>query len=112
MRTMIMALLAGLLSLGGAGRALADEAHHKGESVTMTDLPAAAQETLKREAKGAPIEELRKETAKDGTVTYKAEIVENDKGTDVAIGEDGKVLKRGPTHDEKAEHGKGERGTK
>jgi hypothetical protein len=107
MRTLVMALLAGLLSLGG-GRALATEAHHKGESVTMADLPEAAQKALKHEAKGAQIEELRKETGKDGRVLYKAEIVENDQGTDIAISEDGKV-ERGKTHSEKGEHEKHEK---
>jgi hypothetical protein len=70
MRKMLIALLAGMPSIGSVGRALADEdeAGHKHESVTMADVPAAAQKTLKREAKGAKIEELRKETHQDGTV--------------------------------------------
>jgi hypothetical protein len=102
---MMTALLAGMLSLGGVGRALADEdeAGHKHESVTMADLPAAAQKTLKREAKGAKIEELRKETRKDGTVAYEAEFVKNGKGTDIEVSAEGKVLERGKTHDESSE---------
>jgi hypothetical protein len=107
MRTMTIAVLAGMLSIGGAGRALAEhEEGHAHQSVTMAELPAAVQKTLKREGKGAKIEELRKETRKDGTVAYEAEIVKNGKGTDIEVGADGKVLERGKTHDESAEHDK------
>ena len=106
MRKLAVALLAGTLELGGVGRAVADEDEgtHEHQSVKMADLPAAAQKTLKREAKGGKIEELRKETRKDGTVAYEAEIVKNGKGTDIEVGADGKVLERGKTHDEKSEH--------
>ena len=103
---MTVAVLVGALGLGGSvGRAIADqnEAGHEHQSVTMADVPAAAQKTLKREAKGGKIEELRKETRKDGTVAYEAEIVRNGKGTDIEVSADGKVLERGKTHDEKSE---------
>jgi len=105
MRTMTNTVLAGTLALGGLGRALADENErgHEHQSVTMADLPAAVQKTLKREAKGGKVEELRKETRKDGTVAYEAEIVKAGKGTDIEVNADGKVLERGKTHDEKSE---------
>jgi uncharacterized membrane protein YkoI len=107
MRTIAMALLAGTLSLGGSGGARADEdeAGHHHQSVTMAELPAAVQKTLNREAKGGKIEELRKETRKDGKVIYEAEIVKNGKGTDIDVSAEGKVLARGHTHDESSEHG-------
>jgi len=102
---MTIGVLAGALALGGVGRAVADEdeGSHEHQSVTMADLPAAVQKTLKREAKGGKVEELRKESRKDGTVAYEAEIVKNGKGTDIEVSADGKVLERGKTHDEKAE---------
>ena len=105
MRRTIVAVLAGALGLGGVGRAVADEdeGSHQHQSVTMAELPAAAQKTLKREAKGGKIEELRKETHKDGTVAYEAEIVKKGKGTDIEVSADGKVLERGKTHDETSE---------
>ena len=105
MRKMAVVLLAGTLGLGGVGRAVADEdeGSHEHQSVTMADLPAAAQKTLKREAKGGQIEELRKETQKNGKVVYEAEIVKNGKGTDIEVSADGKVLERGKPHDEKSE---------
>jgi hypothetical protein len=105
MRKMAVALLAGALGLGGVGRAMADEERgsHEGQSVTMADLPAAAQNTLEKASKGGKIEELYKETREDGSVVYKAEVVKNGKGTDIKVSADGKVLDRGKAHDEKSE---------
>ena len=101
-------LLAGALGLGGWAQALAEENEggHEHQSVTMADLPAAVQSTFKREAKGGQIEELRKETRKDGKVIYEAEIVKNGKGTDIEVSAEGKVLERGKSHDESKEHEK------
>src|SRR4051812_45792382 len=97
MKKLIVALLAGMLSIGGIGRAMADEDEggHEHQSVTMAELPAAAQKTLKREAKGGKIEELRKETRKDGMVVYEAEVVKNGKGNDIEVSADGKVIEPG-----------------
>jgi uncharacterized membrane protein YkoI len=101
-------LVAGVLGLGLGGQALADENEggHEHQSVTLAELPAPAQKTLKREAKGGKIEELRKETRKDGSVIYEAEIVKNGKGTDIEVNADGKVVERGKAHDESSEHAK------
>src|SRR5205823_8072408 len=98
-------LIAGALGLGLGGRALADENEggHEHQSVTMAELPAPVQTTLNREAKGGKVEELRKETRKDGTVAYEAEIVKKGKGTDLEVSSNGKVIERGKTHDESSE---------
>lgn len=61
---------------------------------------------MKKEAKGGKIEELRKETRKDGSVIYEAEIVKKGKGTDIEVDSAGKVVERGKTHDESKEHEK------
>src|SRR5690348_2940442 len=107
MRKLTMLLVAGTLGLGLGGRASANEneSKHEHQSVTMAELPAPVQKTLKREAKGGKLEELRKETKKDGSVLYEAEIVKNGKGTDIEVNADGKVVERGKTHDESKEHG-------
>jgi uncharacterized membrane protein YkoI len=108
MRRLSTVLLAGTLGLGLGGRALADEneSGHEHQSVTMEELPAAAQTTFKKEAKGGKIEELRKETRKDGTVVYEGEIVKNGKGRELEVNAAGKVLERGKAHDESSEHEK------
>src|SRR3954471_14103739 len=108
MHKLVTLLLAGALGLGFGARASADEKEsgHQHQSVTMAELPAAVQATFKREAKGGKIEELRKETRKDGSVIYEAEIVKKGKGTDIEVNSDGKVVERGKAHDESSEHEK------
>lgn len=108
MRTLSTLLLAGMLGLGLGGRALGDENEggHEHQSVKMEELPAAVQTTFKHEGKGGQIEELRKETRKDGTVIYEGEIVKNGKGRDLEVSATGKVLERGKSHDETSEHEK------
>jgi uncharacterized membrane protein YkoI len=108
MRKLATLLLAGTLGVGFGARALADENErgHEHQSVTMADLPAPVQATFKRESKGGKVEELRKETRKDGTVIYEGEIVKNGKGTDIEVNSAGKVVERGKTHDESSEHEK------
>ena len=100
------------LGLGLSGPVLANESqeHERGQAVKMDELPAAARTTFEKEAKGGKVEELRKETRKDGTVFYFGEIVNEGKGTDLKVSDKGKVLHRGKAHDEsseKGEHGKG-----
>jgi hypothetical protein len=101
-------LLAGVLGVGFGARAQAheNEGGHAHQSVTMAEVPAAVQATLKREANGGKVEELRKETRKDGSVIYEAEIVKNGKGSEIEVSATGKVLERGKAHDESSEHEK------
>ena len=111
MQKLTALFLAGALGLGLSGRVLAaeeNESGHEHQPVKMEDAPAPVQATLKKEAKGGEIEELRKETRKGGTVIYEAEIIKGGKGRDIEVSAEGKVLKRGKAHDEKAEHEKGE----
>jgi len=108
MRKMATLLLAGVLGAGFGvlAHAAENEGNHEHQSVTMAELPAAVQATLKREAKGGKIDELRKETRKDGSVIYEAEIIRKGKGTDIEVNADGKVIERGKAHDESSEHEK------
>ena len=108
MRKLATLLLAGALGVGFGARALAaeNESGHEHQPVAMSDLPGPVQATFKRESKGGKIEELRKETRKDGTVIYEGEIVKNGKGTDIEVNPAGKVVERGKTHDESSEHEK------
>jgi uncharacterized membrane protein YkoI len=108
MRKLATLFLAGVLGAGLGGRALADEneSGHEHQSVKMEELPAAVQATFKKEAKGGQIEELRKETRKNGSVIYEGEIVKNGKGRDLEVSSTGKVLERGKAHDESSEHEK------
>jgi uncharacterized membrane protein YkoI len=113
MQKLATLFLAGSLAVG-AGQALANEgekgeAAHEHQTVTMADLPAPVQATLKRESKGGTVQELRKETRKDGATIYEAEIVKNGKGRDIEVSADGNVLERGKAHNEKGEREKTEK---
>ena len=83
-----------------------NEENHPHQTVKMADLPAAVKATVQKEAKGKTIESIKKET-ENGKTTYEVELVSGGKGQDLEISEAGKVVERGPMHDEKteAEHG-------
>jgi hypothetical protein len=91
------------------GKTATDLSGHERESVSLSDLPAAAQDALKKEAKGGKIEEVTKETGKDGKVMYGAEIVKDGKGRDVEVSAEGKVLSKGKAHNESMEGTKSEK---
>ena len=116
MKMIMVGLMCLGLGLGASGRVLANEAHEheRGQSVTMSDLPAPVKDTFDKESRGGSVEELRKETTKDGKVVYWGEVVKNGKGTDLEVSESGKVIHRSKSHDESQEkgekHEKGEHG--
>jgi hypothetical protein len=82
-----------------AGIVQAHEGKHEEQSINSSEVPAAAQQAPKTEAKGANIVRWEKE----GT-NYEAVITENGKEVGIAINPTGKVLNR---HNEAKEH-KGE----
>ena len=99
-------LFAGTLALGGlGGTALAGghgEESQAGSKVTIDQLPDAARSTFEQEAKGGNIEELRSEK-RGGKTIFSGEVVNNGKGTELQVSEDGTLLKRGRAHDEATE---------
>ncbi|HVU50385.1 MAG TPA: hypothetical protein VHL80_06845 [Polyangia bacterium] len=103
MRKLTMGVMAIWLGTGAAGRAFAHEGH--GESVKLADTPSAVQTAFGTESKGGSVEEVRKETLKDGKTVYWGEVVKNGKGTELKVSETGKVLHRGKSHDESKEKG-------
>ena len=105
MRKLATFLLVGVVSAGFGARVFADENEkgHQHQAVTMAELPAPVQATFKREAKGGKLEELRKETRKDGSVVYEAEIVKSGEGTELEVNSEGRVIERGKAHDESNE---------
>lgn len=95
------------LALGGSGIAFAHGQSSSMEKMSLGDLPQPVQDTLKREAGSSKVEEIRKSTDQSGNEIYKAEIVRGDKGTDLKLSQDGKVLSR-TSHNEAGEHQRGE----
>jgi hypothetical protein len=65
----------------------------KEEKVKLSDCPEAVQKTIKDNANGGTIVEIEKETSKDGTVTYEAEVKKTD-GTviEIEVAADGKLI--------------------
>jgi len=105
---MMRKLMMGLVGLGlsaAVATASAKEAHERGQSVTESDLPPPVKNTFDKEAHGGQVEELRKDTTKDGRTVYWGEVVKNGKGTELEVSDNGKVLHRGKAHDESKEKG-------
>lgn len=63
------------------------------EKVKLGDCPEAVQKTIKEKANGGTIVEVEKETKKDGTVVYEAEIKKDGKEFDVVVAADGTLIK-------------------
>ena len=82
----------GVLTLG----ALPDDRHE--EEVTLDQVPAAVKATILKEAAGAKVTEIERET-KNGTTVYEAEFVLNGREIEIKIAPDGTLLGR-ETEDE------------
>lgn len=61
------------------------------EEVSLDDVPAAVKATILKEAAGAEIEEVVKET-EDGQTVYEAEVIVNGHETDIKVAADGTLL--------------------
>jgi hypothetical protein len=104
-------VLAGTLAVGGLGGTAFGHGkgeEHAGKKITMDQLPSAVQSTFQQEASGGQIEELRS-LQKGGKTVYSGEVVQNGKGTELKVSEDGSILKRGATHNEASEKEHGEK---
>ncbi len=84
-------LVAATVALSLARPAFADG---KEEEVKLEDCPAAVQKTIKANAGDGKIVEVEKETRKDDTVVYEAEVKTADgKEVDNMVAEDGTLIK-------------------
>jgi hypothetical protein len=64
------------------------------EKVKLEDCPAAVQKTIKDNAGSGKIVEVEKETKKDGTVVYEAEVKTADgKELEIVVAADGTLIK-------------------
>ena len=88
-----MKSIIGLTVVMALAIALPAFAEEKEEKVKLADCPEAVQKTIKDNANGGTIVEIEKETNKDGTVTYEAEVKKAD-GTEIEIevAADGKLI--------------------
>ena len=91
-------ILATAVAIGMAGGATAmlraAEEEGKEVKIKFADAPAAVQKTLTEEAKGKTIESLDKETAKDGKVSYEADVVIDGTNYEIVVSDDGKLVSK------------------
>lgn len=85
-----ISILTAVLALGLILPALT---YAKEEKVKLGDCPEAVQKTIKEKANGGTIVEVEKETKKDGTVVYEAEIKKDGKEIEVVVAADGTLIK-------------------
>ena len=65
---------------------------------SIRELPAQVQQAFLREANGARVDDLRRESL-DGRPVYEGEILQGGKVTLLQVDSSGQILHRGPTHD-------------
>lgn len=88
----VASLVAALAAVGCLGVAAWAGASQE-EEITLDQAPAAVQAAILKEAAGAKITEIEKET-KDGKTVYEAEFVRDGKEIEITIAPDGTVLGR------------------
>jgi len=92
MRYVIAMMLAGAVAFGGSAVAPA-LAGSGGEKVSMDQVPAPVKATIEKEAKGAGVADVTKET-KNGRTYFEAQIKQKGLDRYVQVSPEGKVLKR------------------
>ncbi len=86
------AVLALLLSLMGCGLIAHITDEHE-EEITLAELPTAVREAVEREAPGATIREIERETER-GVTTYEVEVIEDGVEVELEFDPDGTLLER------------------
>ena len=86
MKTKIIGALVAVAAIAAVGVARGAE-----KKVTMNQLPAAVQQTIKERAQGGTIRGLSMEEEK-GKKTYEAELTIGGRNTDISLDEQGKVI--------------------
>jgi hypothetical protein len=96
-RWIVTAVATASLIAGGCSQMLhKDKEKNEGDEVKMSinDIPVPARESLMREAPGATITTVDKETKKDGTVVYEADAMIEGKNWEIVVDGNGKVIKK------------------
>jgi hypothetical protein len=109
----ISLVVATTLPLLGSPLLADDKGEH--ESLELYDLPPAVQRTVQKEAACAKIEEIHRETGKNGEVIYDVEIMKDGtKETEIKVNASGQVVERETDHEkgEQQEQGKQQQGNK
>jgi hypothetical protein len=90
-------VMAGVLALAGGCSNMNKNQDEKVASevkMTLDQVPAPAREALVREAKGAAIDHVDKETLHDGKVVYETDVKQDGKNWEIKVDEAGKLVSR------------------
>jgi hypothetical protein len=92
------------LALGATGFAVAraegDDDERNEHAVQMNDIPAAVQQTIQQQFRGATVQRIEKREER-GATEYEVHGVRNGKATETVIDESGRVLRSGAADDDK-----------
>jgi hypothetical protein len=95
---LLLALGVGTSVVSGVASAFADERHES--TVTLDSIPAAARQTIVREAHGAPVASVEIEK-KSGKTLYEAHVKQGTEVIGIVVDADGKLIGK---HSERKEH--------
>jgi hypothetical protein len=101
--------LVSVLALAIAGcshhKKMDKEEEEEGNEVkmSMSEVPSAVQDTLHREANGATIGKVDKETRKDGQIVYETDVKQNGKNHEIRVAPDGRLISNKIEEDEEDE---------
>ena len=109
-------MLAAVLGAGVAVTGCANMHGHHGDEedegdevkISLNQVPAAARATLEREANGAAISSVDKET-KDGKVVYETDVMLNGHNWEIKVDPDGKLIHKKIDEEEGEKKGKKEK---
>jgi hypothetical protein len=73
----------------------------QGTSLSLSDAPPEVQKTLKKEAQGNQIQDLKQTKDLQGNTIFQAEIVKGSQGVQIQVAPDGTLVKKGTPHTEK-----------
>ena len=95
-RWIVTAAATAALIAGGCSQMHKDKEEKEGDEVKMSinDIPAPARESLMKEAPGATITTVDKETRKDGKTVYEADAMIGGKNWEIVVDGNGKVIKK------------------
>src|SRR5262249_39992333 len=101
-------ILSAAILIGISGAALAIVQEEKGEvKMKFEQVPAAVRDTLAKEAKGAKIENVDKETQKGKTI-YEANVKLDVKNWEIKVDADGKLINKNEDNEDEEKEAKKE----
>lgn len=90
---LVLGMGVGLFACSSIAKEDKEDKDESEQEIKFADAPAAVQKTLTKEAEGAKIETVEKET-EDGTTVYEAEVTIDGKEYEIKVAPDGKLISK------------------